>query len=128
MIAPASVGGSRPMSGRPMPNGPVGAVPHPVQPPGDLTGRAGPIPDGPGPEAIDPLPRPVLGVSLPHESAAAHVTGTATFLDDIPPARGELFVGVVGGRFAHGRITSIDRSAALRIDGVAAVFTADDIP
>ena len=61
-----------------------------VQPPGDLSGRTGPIPDGLGPEAIDPGPRSVLGAPLPHESARAHVTGTAAFLDDTPLSRGEL--------------------------------------
>ena len=99
-----------------------------VQPPGDLSGRAGPIPDGPGPESIDPRPRPVSGTPLPHESARAHVTGTAAFLDDVPPSRGELFVDVVGSPLAHGRVLSIDPSAAARVEGVAAVLTADDLP
>jgi xanthine dehydrogenase large subunit len=116
------------MSDRPRADGRAGDLPHSVQPPEDLTGRAGPIPDGPGPEAIDPRLRPLVGVPLPHESAPAHVTGSATFLDDIPPSRGELFVGFVGSSLAHGRITAVDPSAAVRSDGVVAVLTADDIP
>src|SRR5216684_2472645 len=55
-------------------------------------------------EAID---RRVLGAPLPHESARTHVTGEAAFLDDTPPARGELFVDFVGSPLARGRITGI---------------------
>ena len=103
-------------------------MPHAVQPPGDESGRAGPIPIGPGPEAIDPRPHPVLGASLPHESARAHVTGQAVYIDDIPPTREELLVDFVGSPLAHGRITSIDVAEAARIEGVAAILTAGDIP
>jgi xanthine dehydrogenase large subunit len=98
-----------------------------LQPPGDASGRAGPIPYGPGPEAIEPRTGPAIGSPLPHESARAHVTGEAAFLDDLPPVRGELFVDFVGSPVAHGRIVSIDLDAARRIDGVAAVLTSDDI-
>ena len=101
---------------------------HAVQPPGDLSGRAGPIPDGPGPETIEPRPRPVLGSPLPHESARAHVTGQAVYIDDIPPARGELLVDFVGGPLARGRIKSVDVAEASRIEGVMAVLTAVDVP
>jgi xanthine dehydrogenase large subunit len=92
--------------------------------PADGNGRAGPILDGPGHRATGP----VLGAPLPHESARAHVTGSAAFLDDIPPARGELYAGVVGSPLAHGRIVAVDTEAAARVEGVVAVLTAADIP
>ena len=97
-------------------------------PPPDESGRAGPIPDGPGPEAIDPHPGPVLGSPLPHESARAHVTGQAVYINDIPPSRGELFVDFVGSPIAQGRITSVDVAEAARTEGVVAALTAVDIP
>jgi xanthine dehydrogenase large subunit len=70
----------------------------------------------------------VLGAPLPHESAWAHVTGEAVFLDDIPPVRGELFVDFVGSPVARGRITGVDTSGAREVEGVVAVLTADDVP
>jgi xanthine dehydrogenase large subunit len=110
------------MSDRALAAEPAGLdLPHAVPPPGNPTGRA-------GPEAIEPQPRPTLGAPLPHESARAHVTGTAAFLDDTPPAQGELFIDIVGSPLARGRITAIDTSAAARVEGVVAVLTADDIP
>ena len=102
--------------------------PRAVQPLGVEDSRAGPIPDGPGPETIEPRPRPALGSSIPHESARAHVTGEAVFLDDVPPARGELLVDFVGSPVASGRIVAIDLDSARRVDGVVAALTADDIP
>src|SRR4051794_16118933 len=91
-------------------------------------GRAGPIADGPGPEVIADRPRPAVGAPVPHESARAHVSGEAVYIDDIPPSRGELFVDFVGSAMARGRITSIDVAGAARMEGVAAVLTAGDIP
>jgi len=90
--------------------------------------RAGPSERGPGPEAIDPRPRPLVGTSGPHESARAHATGEAAFIDDIPPSRGELLVDFVGSPLARGRIRAIDLGGAREIEGVAAVLTAGDIP
>lgn len=72
--------------------------------------------------------RRVLGAPLPHESARAHVTGEAAFLDDAPPVRGELYVDFVGSPLAHGRISAIETAEAARIEGVVAVLAADAIP
>lgn len=69
-----------------------------------------------------------LGLPLPHESAREHVRGTATFLDDMPPIRGELIVDFVGSPVAHGRITAIDIEAARKTDGNVAVLVAADVP
>ena len=69
-----------------------------------------------------------VGKSIPHESAVGHVTGTSQFIDDLAPIHGELMVDVVGSPVAHGRIVSIDISAAERIPGVVRIFTAQDVP
>jgi xanthine dehydrogenase large subunit len=71
---------------------------------------------------------PWIGRSVPHESARAHVTGKATFLDDIPPFRNELRVEFVGSPLAHARIAAVDVSEAARTEGIAGVFTAADVP
>jgi len=89
-------------------------------------GRAGPIPgDAVGPAVARP---PLAGTAMPHESARAHVTGTAMFIDDIAPSRGELIVDFVGSPVARGRILGIDLDAARLVPGIAAVLTAADIP
>ena len=98
----------------------------PVSP--TIADRAGPSESGPGPEAIDPRPRPLVGTSIPHESARLHVSGEAAYIDDTPPSRGELLVDFVGSPVAHGRIKSIDLGGAREVEGVAAVLTADDVP
>jgi xanthine dehydrogenase large subunit len=69
-----------------------------------------------------------VGKPLPHDSAVAHVTGAAPYIDDLPPLKGELVVGFLSSPVAHARITRLDISAARKIDGVAAVFTHLDVP
>jgi xanthine dehydrogenase large subunit len=71
---------------------------------------------------------PLIGNSVPHDSAREHVTGEATYIDDLPPARSELLVDVVGSPLAHARIRSIDLTDASRIDGIVAAFTHADVP
>jgi xanthine dehydrogenase molybdopterin binding subunit/xanthine dehydrogenase small subunit len=73
-------------------------------------------------------PYTLAGQSIPHESAHAHVTGQAVYLDDIPPTRNELLVEFVGSPTAHARIVAIDMAEAARIEGIAGVFTAADVP
>lgn len=69
-----------------------------------------------------------IGQSTPHESASEHVRGSAAYLDDLPPIRGELCVDFVGSSVAHGVIQSIDVDAARKAPGIVAVFTASDVP
>ena len=70
---------------------------------------------------------PAVGKNIPHDSAVGHVTGQSTFLDDVAPASGEWLVDFLGSPVAHGRIRSVDLSAAaakslgIRQDGVAEV-------
>src|SRR6184192_1389289 len=70
----------------------------------------------------------VVGKNIPHESAAGHVSGQSLFIDDIPPARDELFVDVVGSPVAHGRLRRVDAAGALAAPGVVAVFDHTAIP
>ena len=59
--------------------------------------------------------------SIRHDSAAAHTTGAAIYLDDIPSVPGALEAALVLSPHPHARIRSIDISAALAAEGVAAV-------
>ncbi len=71
-----------------------------------------------------------LGRELAHESARLHVTGQATYTDDIPELRGTLYAALVLSPVAHGELIGegIDRAALLAQNEVVAVFTASDIP
>jgi CO/xanthine dehydrogenase Mo-binding subunit len=63
-----------------------------------------------------------------HDSAVAHVTGAARYLDDVPTVAGTLEAALVLSPHAHARIRRIDLSAALDAPGVVAAITAADIP
>lgn len=69
-----------------------------------------------------------VGQNIPHDSAAGHVTGESQFIDDVPPAFGEVLVDVVGSPVAHGRIRAIDVAAARRVPGIVGAFKAGDLP
>jgi xanthine dehydrogenase large subunit len=69
-----------------------------------------------------------VGQNIPHDSAAGHVSGESVFVDDIPPARNEVFCDTVGSPLAHGDIISIDIEAARKVPGVVAIFTYKDVP
>jgi len=55
-------------------------------------------------------------------------TGEAVFVDDMPRLEHELFFAPVLSPIAHGRILSIDASAALEIEGVVRFVSAKDVP
>lgn len=64
-----------------------------------------------------------------HDSAARHVTGTATYTDDMREPAGTLHVIPGYARqAAKGRILSMDLAAVRAFPGVVAVLTADDVP
>ncbi|MDB6071951.1 MAG: xdh, partial [Verrucomicrobiales bacterium] len=75
-----------------------------------------------------PEPPPVLSLPDPHESARLHVTGTARYTDDFPPAHAELTAWPVGSPHAHARILTRDAAAARTMPGIHAVLLAEDIP
>lgn len=69
-----------------------------------------------------------MSTPLSHDSAVNHVTGESVYINDMPVNR-ELLTGkIVYSRFAHARITSLDVTKALEIQGVHAILTASDIP
>ncbi len=68
------------------------------------------------------------GVSKPHESAAAQVAGSATYIDDLPELRGTLHAAPILSTVAHGRLLGVDAMAALAMPGVRDVILARDIP
>ncbi|HUR87501.1 MAG TPA: xanthine dehydrogenase molybdopterin binding subunit [Ramlibacter sp.] len=71
---------------------------------------------------------PAVAAALPHESAHAHVTGTATYIDDIPEIKGTLHAAPILSNVARGTLTNIDFAAAIAMPGVRAVVLARDIP
>ena len=70
------------------------------------------------------------GTDVVHESAHLHVTGKATYTDDIPEYAGTLYAALILSPVAHGELIGdgIDREAILQTHGVVAVFTSKDIP
>jgi xanthine dehydrogenase large subunit len=70
------------------------------------------------------------GTDVIHESAHLHVTGSATFTDDMPELAGTLYAALIMSPVAHGELIGdgIDRDAILKAHGVVAVYTAKDIP
>lgn len=65
---------------------------------------------------------------IAHESALLHVTGRATYIDDLPELPRTLHLAVCLSEIAHGHIRSIDTSAARGLPGVQAVLLAGDVP
>ncbi|WP_018157895.1 xanthine dehydrogenase molybdopterin binding subunit [Demetria terragena] len=70
-----------------------------------------------------------VGAVLPHEAAAAHVTGRALYTDDLvdrtPHA---LHAWPVQSPHAHARVLDVRLDAALALDGVVRILTAQDVP
>jgi xanthine dehydrogenase large subunit len=64
-----------------------------------------------------------------HDSARLHVTGKATYIDDLPEPPGLLHIVPGYARSAaRGRITAINLEAVRKAPGVVRVITAADIP
>lgn len=70
----------------------------------------------------------VVGKSIPHESAPLHVSGKATYIDDMPEWEGTLHAALGLSTCAYGRLKKLDLSAVLAADGVRDVLLAKDIP
>ncbi len=58
----------------------------------------------------------------------SHTRGESIYLDDIPLQQGTLFAAVYGSPLAHGKILSLDLTAAAAMPGMVKIFTAKDIP
>ncbi|WP_227271651.1 xanthine dehydrogenase molybdopterin binding subunit [Roseobacter weihaiensis] len=65
---------------------------------------------------------------MQHDSAIKHVTGRATYCDDIAEPAGTLHAYLGLSTRAHARIMELDFSAVQRAAGVVGVLTAADIP
>ncbi|AIV34482.1 xanthine dehydrogenase molybdopterin binding subunit [Streptomyces sp. CCM_MD2014] len=73
--------------------------------------------------------KPVVGVSMPHESAVQHVTGTALYTDDlVQRTKDVLHAYPVQVMKARGRVTAVRTEAALAVPGVVRVLTGADVP
>lgn len=68
-----------------------------------------------------------VGKNIPHDSAAGHVSGESLYVDDLPFAKNELIVDHFWSPVAHGRIRSLDTTAACNVPGVVALFTYHDL-
>ncbi|MEU3839669.1 xanthine dehydrogenase molybdopterin binding subunit [Streptomyces sp. NPDC028635] len=73
--------------------------------------------------------KPVVGVSMPHESANLHVTGTALYTDDlVHRTKDVLHAYPVQVMKAHGQIIALNTEPALAVPGVVRVLTKADVP
>lgn len=68
-----------------------------------------------------------VGKDVPHDSARGHVTGESMYVDDLPPLANELLVDFVWSPFAHARVKSIDLSEARKLEGIAGLYTHEDL-
>ncbi|HKC29213.1 MAG TPA: molybdopterin cofactor-binding domain-containing protein, partial [Jatrophihabitans sp.] len=72
---------------------------------------------------------PAVGVAIPHESAALHVTGAALYTDDlVQRTKDVLHAYPVQVFHAHARVTALRTEPALAVPGVVRVLTAADVP
>lgn len=68
----------------------------------------------------------IIGASVPRLEDGRLLSGKGLFVDDIVLPR-MLYAAILRSPHAHARIVSIDKSGAERLDGVAAVYTAEDL-
>jgi xanthine dehydrogenase large subunit len=69
-----------------------------------------------------------VGDALAHESAHLHVSGRATYADDVREPRGTLHAAIAYSPIARGVLRNVDLNAVLASEGVVGAFTAKDIP
>ena len=69
-----------------------------------------------------------LHKSALHDSAYRHTSGEAVYIDDIPLPKDGLVACLVTSKVAHGRLVSVNKDAALMMEGVAAILSVEDVP
>jgi len=79
------------------------------------------------PPSIPPLTG-LAGTALPHESGAKHVSGQATYVDDMLAPAGTLHAYVGLSTIARGRIRRLNLDSVRSAPGVVDVLTRDAIP
>ncbi|GBQ10152.1 xanthine dehydrogenase molybdopterin binding subunit [Swaminathania salitolerans] len=67
------------------------------------------------------------GRTVKHESATLHVTGRASYIDDLPEPKSLLHLAPGLSARAHARVVSLDFSEVLAVPGVVRVLTCADI-
>jgi CO/xanthine dehydrogenase Mo-binding subunit len=77
-------------------------------------------------QTIDPQAQTVVGQPTRRQDASDKLTGRARFVGDLP-FPGLLHARLVLSPYGHALIRSIDTSAAEKVPGVVAVFTADTL-
>ena len=75
-----------------------------------------------------PASQRAMGQSHIHESARAQVAGAAHYIDDLPEVKGTLYAAPILSTVAHGKLNSVDASAALALPGVRGVVLSADVP
>ena len=70
----------------------------------------------------------VAGAALAHDSARLHVTGEATYTDDLPEPRGTLYAALGCSPVAHGRLRGVDLAAVRAAADVVDAIVAADLP
>jgi len=68
-----------------------------------------------------------IGQPVPRTEDAALLLGSAQFADDLAVPKGTLHAAILRSPHAHAEILGIDISAALKMPGVAAVITGEDV-
>jgi carbon-monoxide dehydrogenase large subunit len=68
-----------------------------------------------------------IGTPMERREDLRFLRGRGTYVDDLLPT-GLLYAVILRSSVAHGRLLSIDASAAMKIPGVHAVITAKDMP
>ncbi len=84
------------------------------------------LPDAPGADADAARALREVGRSVPRLEATAKVDGSVEYIHNLR-LPGMLHGKIHRSSIAHGRIVRIDASAALAVEGVHAVVTADDV-
>ena len=69
-----------------------------------------------------------VGRAHPHESAVLHVSGEASYTDDLPELQGTLHAALGLSQKAHAKVRGIALDRVRAAPGVVAVLTAQDIP
>ncbi len=69
----------------------------------------------------------IIGKSIPRVDALDKVTGRAKYTDDLAD-KGALIAKIVHSTIAHGKVLSVDTSAAEKIEGVVKIVTCFDAP
>ncbi len=65
---------------------------------------------------------------MKHIDSHLHVRGESQYVDDVPPPAEMLHAAVYGSPCAHGIIENLDLEKARAVDGVMAIFRAEDLP